>query len=382
LTPMVEISSRANKGCDNRSDFFSHQKAVAETMGIMMLPTVTNTSGQAQATLEAMDFHANKVLMKKVPEQTAWMRALKEAMKELVEFCKENIKMGISWKVGGQAAAEYFTASPVGAPAPAPASKGKGKGGAPPPPKGGFVSPPKELWENMAKPAAGGGGGMADVFNAINNFSTGGLKKVTADMKTKNRPKDDVAPVVAPKAKPAAAPKAGAARGKGPRGDPIIELQRGTNWMVENQEGGMHTLEEGVEQSHLVCIINCKNTTIKLNSKVKNVCIDGCLKVSVLVGDVVSAVEFVNSDRCVLQTTGTVNSFAIDKCDGAMIHLSKASLSAEITTAKSSEMNVTMPDPKGEDGDLIELPIPEQFVSKINTQTNKLNTRVSDLYTS
>lgn len=180
----------------------------------------------------------------------------------------------------------------------------------------------------------------------------------------------------------AAAPRASLLKPKGPRGEPKMELERGFNWMVENQEGGMHTLSDDVEQSHLVCIINCKNTTIKIDKKVKNVCLDGCMKVSVLVHDVVSAVEFVNSDRCVVQTMGKVNSFAIDKCDGAMVHLSKESVDAEFTTAKSSEMNITMPDPSGVDGDIIEMPIPEQFVSKINLSKKKLETRVSDLYTS
>jgi len=95
---------------------------------------------------------------------------------------------------------------------------------------------------------------------------------------------------------------------------------------------------------------------------------------------VVSSIEAVNSDRLQLQTLGKVHSFAVDKCDGVNIWLSKESLGADITTSKSSEMNVTIPDPDGEDGDIIEQPIPEQFVTKLVGK--KLKTTVSDLYSS
>merc|ERR1719453_932270 len=39
LAPIVEISNKASKACDNRSDFFSNRKAIAEAMQLMMLPT-------------------------------------------------------------------------------------------------------------------------------------------------------------------------------------------------------------------------------------------------------------------------------------------------------------------------------------------------------
>merc|ERR1711881_45582 len=151
------------------------------------------------------------------------------------------------------------------------------------------------------------------------------------------------------------APAGGGRNVKGPRGPPIIELQKGST----------HILEEDVEQTHLVVIINCRNITVKLPKKVKNICVDGCHKVALIASDVVSSIEAVNSERLQLQTLGKVNSFAIDKCDGVNIWLSKESLGADITSSKSSEMNVTIPDPNGEDGDIIEQPIPGQFVTKL-----------------
>ncbi|CAJ1348382.1 unnamed protein product [Effrenium voratum] len=91
-----------------------------------------------------------------------------------------------------------------------------------------------------------------------------------------------------------------------------------------------------------------------------------------------AAVELVNSDRCQMQALGKVVAVAIDKCDGVNVWLSKESVAAEITASKSSEMNVTIPDPEQEDGDLIEIPIPEQFVSRVVGK--KLKTDVSGIY--
>lgn len=380
LAPLVEVSNKASKACDNRSDFFSNRKAISEAMQLMMLPTQKLPVPHVKNTLEAMDFHANKVLMKKDPPQSAWMRALKQVFNDLGDWCKEEMTTGLTWKAGGTPAVEYFAANPVGSGGGA-APKGKGKG-APAMPKGGLAAPPPEGVVPKTAPAKGGGG-MADIFAALQGIGSDerGLKKVTDDMKTKNRDPNDRAAVVKATVAPAAKAPAGGGRNvKGPRGPPIIELQKGTNWMIENQEGGTHILEEDVDQTHLVVIINCRNITVKLPKKVKNICIDGCHKVALIASDVVSSIEAVNSDRLQLQTLGKVNSFAIDKCDGVNIWLSKESLGADITSSKSSEMNVTIPDPNGEDGDIIEQPIPEQFVTKL--VGTKLQTTVSDLYSS
>lgn len=62
----------------------------------------------------------------------------------------------------------------------------------------------------------------------------------------------------------------------------------------------------------------------------------------------------------VLHKVPTVN---IDKTDGCMVYLSKDSLNAQIVSAKSSEMNILIPDSSGE---FKEYAIPEQFRSHWN----------------
>lgn len=81
-----------------------------------------------------------------------------------------------------------------------------------------------------------------------------------------------------------------------------------------------------------------------------------------------------------LQVKQACPSVAIDKTDGIVVGLAWACRDAQIVTSKSSEMNVTFPVGESEDADWVEMPIPEQFVTRI-TKDNKLNSSVSELYT-
>lgn len=387
LPPALELGQKAQKLCDNRSDFFQSRKAAAEALNLVTLASATSPPQHVQNVIESMDFHAMKAMQKKNDKETAWIRALKAISKDLKDWCTEECKLGLMWNVNGKDPLAYFEECPLGSGGQG-ADGGKGKGKGPAVPKG-LTGPPPELVAKLkaeagAAPVAAGG---PAIFNAIGNFNTGALKKVTDDMKTKNQPKDNAPPAAVPKAAPTAAVPASAVGSKqgikGPRGPPIKELQKDLNWVIENYDGVPNLLLDQVEKQQLVCIINCRNTTIRISSKVKSICIDGCDRVNIVCEDVVSAVELVNSDRCKVQTLGKVHSFAIDKCNGVNIFLSKASLEAEFVTSKSSEMNVTIPDssPGAEDGDQIEMPIPEQFVTRL-VGPKKLKTEVSSLYTS
>mmetsp|Transcript_55033 Transcript_55033/g.101861 ORF Transcript_55033/g.101861 Transcript_55033/m.101861 type:complete len:490 (+) Transcript_55033:93-1562(+) len=383
MKPLQELASKRQAACDNRSPLFPNMKAMAEAVMAAGLFTAPGPPAHVQNVMESMDFHAIKVMQKKVDVETAWIKALKACLTALKTWTESDCKMGITWKAGGKDAAQYFAEKPLGqaaaaapaAAAPAADSKGKGKGKGPPPPKPGQGAPPPKA---PAAAAAAEPAGMAAVFSQIEAFSTAGLKTVTADMKTKNRPQDETSSVVpAAKSQPAKAPPSRSS-GRGPKGPPVKELQKELNWVVENFEGVQDLTIEDVQIQHLVLFINCKNCTLRISSKVKSICIDSCEKVNLICQDVISTVELVNCERCQVQTTGVVNSFAIDKCNGVNCWLSKESIQAEFVTSKSSEMNVTYPDPDTEDGDPIEVPIPEQFVSTIKGK--KLSTGVSKIY--
>merc|ERR1712232_1291780 len=138
---------------------------------------------------------------------------------------------------------------------------------------------------------------------------------------------------------------------------------------------------DGATMGQQVLVINCRSTTLQVTGKVKCISIDGCEKVNVICNDVLSNVEMVNSDQIKVQVMGSVKSISIDKCNGVGVYLSKLSLDAQIVSSKSSEMNLTIPEEGGEDGDIIEMPIPEQFVTKV-AGPRKLKTEVSDIYSS
>lgn len=363
FAPVMELNKAHSAASDNRSAYIQSLKAAGEAVSVVMLIAQPEPVEHFQGVLDTVDFHCTKVFQRKDPLEVDWAKALKSALTGLKKWCSDNCKSGLPWKSDGQDGDEYFAANPLGT------NEGGEDGG-----KGKGSPLPAKL--GIAKAGDSAGPGMADISKGLAGFQSGGLKKVTDDMKSKNR-KDDAALV--PKAKaPAAAPKAAGRPGKGPKGPPIKELQRETNWMIENQEGESNLVLGDVSVKQIVCIINCKQTTVRIEGKVKNINVDGCEKVTVVCQDVLSAVEFVNCDRTQFQTTGAVNSICIDKCDGINLYLSKASAGAEITTAKSMEMNVNVPNPDDED-DMIEIPIPEQFVTRIVGK--RAQTTVSALYT-
>eukprot|EP00927_Polykrikos_kofoidii_P070416 TRINITY_DN6663_c0_g1_i5.p1 TRINITY_DN6663_c0_g1~~TRINITY_DN6663_c0_g1_i5.p1 ORF type:complete len:440 (+),score=95.58 TRINITY_DN6663_c0_g1_i5:317-1636(+) len=383
LGPVMDLGKAAQKVCDNRSEYFQNQKVVAELVNVVMFVTSPAPSAHVQNVMESMDFHAIKVMQKKIDKETVWVKALKaavqafkdwcaencklgftwnpkgeaasDAVKAFQDWCAENCKLGVTWNPKGEAASEYFAANPLGS--------------------------SKESATTTAAASQSGGPSVGQMFSGLQGFDTSTLKKVTPEMKSKNQVKEAGSSVV-PAAKEKTPPPAAFASGrhvKGPKGPPRLELEKDKNWMVENYDGVSDLKVADVEVGQLVVIINCKNTTVHITSpKVKSVCIDGCVKVNVICRDVLSCVEVVNSDRIQMQTTGVVRSVSIDKCNGVHLFLSKESMHAEITSSKSSEMNITVPDVDGEDGDQIELPVPEQFVTRLVGK--RLQSEVSSLY--
>ena len=64
----------------------------------------------------------------------------------------------------------------------------------------------------------------------------------------------------------------------------------------------------------------------------------------------------------------------MDSTDSGLIYLSKDCLSTEVTTAKCSSINISLPVEGEEDGVFTERPVPEMLLTKI--QDGKLVTTV------
>jgi len=121
--------------------------------------------------------------------------------------------------------------------------------------------------------------------------------------------------------------------------------------------------------------LGCVGANINIVGKCKSIVVDGCKKTNVTFQVAMASCEVVNCQRMNIICLDTVSAVAIDKTDGIVVTLPRSSLTTEIVASKSSEMNVSWPD---ENGDMIERPIPEQYVHRIKGLTITAN--VSDLY--
>jgi adenylyl cyclase-associated protein len=99
-----------------------------------------------------------------------------------------------------------------------------------------------------------------------------------------------------------------------------------------------------------------------------------CTKLSVLIESVISSVEITKSPSFVVQITGSCPTIQLDQTDQGQIYLSKESLGCEITTAKCSSINVSLPVPGEDDGVFEEQAVPEML--KTFVKDGKLVTEV------
>ncbi|CAI5513710.1 unnamed protein product, partial [Closterium sp. Naga37s-1] len=84
--------------------------------------------------------------------------------------------------------------------------------------------------------------------------------------------------------------------------------------------------------------------------------------------DVLAACEVVNCSGVEIQCQGTAPMLAVDNTSGCQLYLAASALTASITTAKSSEINVLVPGPDA-DTPWVEHALPEQFVSELKNGT-------------
>jgi len=210
------------------------------------------------------------------------------------------------------------------------------------------------------------GPGMDAVMNQLSKGLnvTSGLKTVTSDMKTKNR-----------------ADRTGKVEVKEPvnkkkrekSGQPQV-VQKGGRWVVENYNEGVQALEKFDMKSNVFLSLN-DDTTFQITTKVKAVCIDACINCRIFIKEVVSTVEIVNCQNVTLICQEKVPSIAVDKCQSPRIILMRKAYEThpDIYTSNIAAMNIEIPGKTDED-DMVELPVPEQFLTKINPATGKAST--------
>jgi adenylyl cyclase-associated protein len=340
---------KAIGGLLQRNEWERHVKTLSEGSGCLNWVLVKpGPCDFIESFIGGADYWANnlrKEFKVKDANQIAFCDTFKKLLNDLMPYVKQHHVAGLVWNPRGGAAKD-FAAS-----APAP--------NAAPPPK-----PP-------------GASGAVNLFAELNKGGaiTSGLKTVTKDMQTWRKEYKGDAPAGAPVKKAAG----GFSRASdAPKGPPKLEYQsHGAKWLVENQTADAGTvLVEISDIKQNVYIYGCIGATIDVKGKCKSIVLDSCKKTNINFDEVFSTIETVNSSRIKILCREKCAAAAIDKTDGIVLTLPASSLETPITASKSSEMNVQFPGP---DGDLVEKPIPEQYVHRI--LDGKVTADVSDLYT-
>lgn len=361
LAPIAkEMEAAQGKTRGRRSAEDNHYKAVAEAMGALSWVCYQPGAGlslppqHVEESYQGAEFYSNKVLMEyrqSDPRQVEWTKAVKAVFTELKAFTKKYFSTGIKWNESGVALSAFDGTAPA-------AGKKKAPPAAPPPPPPGYLQEKAQAGAKPKQPAEG----MSAVFSELakGDGVTAGLRKVTDDMKVKNRA--DRSGKVTASGPPASdrAPAPAAAKAARPA---KTELQNNRKWAVENYRGDRNIVLEVSNPKHGVYLYNCEDCTVQIKGKVNAVSVDKCKRTGVLFDDVVAACEVVNSSGMQMQVTGKCASFQFDKCDGVQLFMSSESLAAEVLTAKCSEINVSTPGASADD-EPIEHALPEQFVSR------------------
>ncbi|XVF45268.1 hypothetical protein PTKIN_Ptkin02bG0191900 [Pterospermum kingtungense] len=352
LKPLNEVIMKANAMTEGRrSDFFNHLKSAGDSLSALAWIAYTGKDcgmsmpiAHVEESWQMAEFYNNKVLVEyrnKDQNHVEWAKALKELyLPGLRDYVKSYYPLGPVWSASGKKASSAPSkAPPPGAPAPPP-----------PPPASLFSSEPSQPSSSNPKQ------GMSAVFQEISVGNvTAGLKKVTADMKTKNRTDRTGIVSAGEKETRSSSPSFSKA------GPPKLELQMGRKWVVENQIGRKNLVIDDCDAKQSVYVFGCKDSVLQIQGKVNNITVDKCSKMGVVFKDVVAACEIVNCNGVEVQCQGSAPTISVDNTSGCQLYLSKDSLEASITTAKSSEINVLVPATES-DGDWAEHSLPQQYI--------------------
>lgn len=326
--------------------------------------------------LGAAQFYINKIRMQypkaavgdEPSVHSVWTTSIMSFLSSLKQYCQKHHSTGPSWNDSSNGLDLKEFKSEINPKADGVAKQGSHSGPPPPPP------PPLPSASSLTKPRAqssenSGKKQVAALFAEINRGEsiTSGLRKVTDDMKSKNK-KDRSGTV--PNGGQSEIPSGNTASKRinqhqaTQTSSPRLECEQGRKWVVENYAGEKNVQVGPANPRQSVYIFNCHDCTICIQGKVNAVTIDACMKCGVVLETVVASCEVVNSRKIEVQATGLMPTVCIDSTDGCRLYLTKAAaLETDITSSKSSEMNVVILGDM-ETEDVEECPLPEHYVSK------------------
>ncbi|XP_011886788.1 PREDICTED: adenylyl cyclase-associated protein 2 isoform X2 [Cercocebus atys] len=343
----IQTFRERNRG----SNMFNHLSAVSESIPALGWIAVSPKPGPYVKEMnDAATFYTNRVLKDYKHSDLRhvdWVKSYLNIWSELQAYIKEHHTTGLTWSKTGPVASTVSAFSVLssgpGLPPPPP----------PPPPPG-----PPPLFENEGRKEESSPSRSA-LFAQLNQGEaiTKGLRHVTDDQKTYKNPslraqggqtrsptKSHTPSPTSPKSYPSQ------------KHAPVLELE-GKKWRVEYQEDRNDLVISETELKQVAYIFKCEKSTLQIKGKVNSIIIDNCKKLGLVFDNVVGIVEVINSQDIQIQVMGRVPTISINKTEGCHIYLSEDALDCEIVSAKSSEMNILIP----QDGDYREFPVPEQF---------------------
>ncbi|NXK40131.1 CAP2 protein, partial [Piprites chloris] len=299
---------------------------------------------------DAATFYTNRVLKDYKNSDTRhvdWVKSYLNIWSELQAYIKEHHTTGLTWSKTGPVASSLSMRSVLTS----------GSCFSPPPPPPPPPGPPSVFDTESAKDE--GTAARSALFAQLNQGEaiTKGLRHVSDDQKTHKNPslraqgpsvrsptKSHTPSPTSPKNLPQQSHA------------PVLELE-GKKWRVEYQEDKNDLVINNTELKQVAYIFKCNKSTLQIKGKINSITIDNCKKFGLVFDNVVGIVEVINSRDIQIQVMGKVPTISINKTEGCHIYLSEESLDCEIVSAKSSEMNILIP----QDGDYKEFPVPEQF---------------------
>jgi len=280
----------------------------------------------------------------------------------LRDYIKAHHKAGPSWNRKGT-----------------PAKNGAAPAGIPPPPAPCASIPPPPPPCAAAPAAKSSAPDVSALLKQLNQGSdvTKGLKKVSKDQMTHKNPELRKAHTAVPfkknpsSYKPVVARKPNMVAKKPPK----KELEDGKKWVVEYQENANMVIDD-TNMKQVVYVYKCTGSVLTIKGKVNSIIIDSCKKFGLVLDAVISGVEVVNSQSVKVQMQGQCPTISIDKTDGCLVYLHKDCMNCQVVTAKSSEMNISIP---RDDGDYDEHPVVEQFRTHYDPVKKTLVTECSEI---
>uniref|UniRef100_A0A673HVB3 Adenylyl cyclase-associated protein n=1 Tax=Sinocyclocheilus rhinocerous TaxID=307959 RepID=A0A673HVB3_9TELE len=328
----VQYFREKNRG----SSLFNHLSAVSESIPALGWVAVCQKPGPYVKEMnDAAMFYTNRVLKDYKdtdPRHVEWVRSYLNIWTELQTYIKEHHTTGLAWSKTGPVAPPSLFGAPSDGTCPRP----------PPPPPPPPPGPPPVFMDNSPKSDDTAAQHSA-LFAQLNQGEaiTKGLKHVSDKQKTHKNPNLRSQGGRTHQGSPAKCQNpSSSACAPAKKHSPVLELE-GKKWRVEHQEQSHDLVIEETELRQVVYVFSCSNSTLQIKGKVNSI-------ILLLFSNVIFS--FI--------VMGKVPIISINKTEGCHVYLSKDSLDCEIVSAKSSEMNVLVPE--GED-DYREFPIPEQF---------------------